>query len=190
MLFPKCLSSMPPSLSLQSLSLSSPSNQYVSPSRLSMTPLWSSYFHSCPSTCNSPHSTQRDLIIIQSWYVTPTFIPSNCFPWLSDKWEILSVALNASHSLAPTYLSSTSCSLRTSTFPHFLSGAMFTSYGRNFTLRAHSVECSSSTLWSLLQGLLSDLTRAVLLLHSLVSIMSFLSKPYHTYLFLFVWLFD
>lgn len=72
----------PLSISPATLSLAQES---LSPSLLPMTPLWSSYFHPCPSACNSPHSIQNDLIVIQIWYDITIFISSTCFPWFSGQ---------------------------------------------------------------------------------------------------------
>lgn len=64
------------------LNVSQISKLYLSLSLLSLNLLSSSYFHPCSFTFNYLHSIQKDLFIIQLWYVTPVFIPFNCFPSL------------------------------------------------------------------------------------------------------------
>ena len=62
-----------------------PCNCHLHSRLLPLTPLWPSYFHRCFSAFNSPHSSQSDLLEVQIWYITPVFMPFNCFPWLSGQ---------------------------------------------------------------------------------------------------------
>lgn len=74
-----------PHLHLSSHYLSSPSNWYISPSQLPTHSSLVFLLSPLPTTYNSPHSIQNDLIVTQICCVTPIFIPSNRFPWLSGQ---------------------------------------------------------------------------------------------------------